>query len=373
MSQRNTDILAFFELVKAGLWEKEARLSGLNNIDFTAIYGMAEEQSVVGLIVAGLEHVQDVKVPKEVALSFAGYALQIEQRNLAMNDFIANLIIILRKQGIYALLVKGQGIAQCYERSLWRASGDVDLLLSKDNYEKAKEYLLPQAKYVEKEYSYLKHIGMTLDEDYVVELHGALHSRLSRRVDKVIDEAQKSVFFGGNVRSWANGSTTVFLPAPDEDVIFIFTHFLRHFFFEGIGLRQICDWCRLLWTYKDSLDYELLESRIQKMGLMSEWKAFAAFAVKWLDMPAEAMPLFSADSKWARKADKICAFVMQEGNFGHKQRRDYRGQAYLVRKFRSFWGRLGDMLRHFSIFPMDSVLFFGGVIRSGMNAAMKGE
>lgn len=373
MLQWKTDALAFFELVKAGLWEKEARLSRFNNIGFTTVYGMSEEQSVVGLVAAGLEHVQDVKVPKDIALSFAGTALQLEQRNLAMNDYVARLILKLRKQGINALLVKGQGIAQCYEKPLWRAAGDVDLLLSKDNYEKAKDYLLPQAMSAEKEYSYLKHIGMTLDEEYVVELHGALHSRLSRRVDRVIDEAQKSVFYGGNVRSWAIGSTTVYLPAPNEDVIFIFTHFLRHFFFEGIGLRQICDWCRLLWTYKDSLDYGLLESQIRKMGLMSEWKAFAAFAVKWLDMPAEAMPLYSADSKWARKGDKICAFVMQVGNLGHKQRRNYRGQAYLVRKFRSFWGRLCDMLRHFSIFPMDSVLFFGGVIRSGMHAVAMGE
>lgn len=373
MNIHDNSIKAFFELVKAGLWEQELRLSEFNNIDYTAIYRMAEEQSVVGLVAAGIEHVQDVRVPKEMALTIAGSALQLEQRNLAMNEYIAKLIEKLRKQGVYALLVKGQGIAQCYERPLWRAAGDVDLLLSKDNYEKAKAFLLPQAKSVEKEYSYLKHIGMTLEEDYVVELHGALHSRLSRRVDKVIDEVQNSVFYGGNVRLWMNGKTTVFLPAPNEDEIFIFTHFLRHFFFEGVGLRQICDWCRLLWTYKDSLDYRLLESRIRKMGLMSEWKAFAAFAVKWLDMSAEAMPLYSADSKWARKADKICAFVMQVGNFGHKQRRDFRGHAHLVRKFRSFWGRLGEMLRHFSIFSLDSVLFFGGVIRSGMHAAVKGE
>ena len=59
---------------------------------------------------------------------------------------------------------------------------------------------------------------------------------------------------------------------------------------EGVGLRQVCDWCRLLWTYKDSLNYGLLEQRIKRAGLMSEWKAFGAYAVDYLGMPVEAIP-----------------------------------------------------------------------------------
>lgn len=368
---------AFFELLRAGLWEKDARLSPYKVIDFSAIMRLAEEQSVVGVVAAGLEHVIDVKVPQVWALQFAGQAIQLEQRNKAMNAFVAKLIELLRKEDVYAILVKGQGIAKCYEKPLWRASGDVDLLLSESNYERAKDFLTPLATDVETEYTHFKHQGMTVD-GWVVELHGTLHSRLSKSVDNGIDEVQKDVFYGGNVRSWDNGGTQVFLPSPDNDVIFVFTHILHHFFFEGIGLRQICDWCRLLWTYKDSLNRELLESRIRKMGLMSEWKAFAAFAVKWLGMPAEAMPLLDSSNvqefkKFEKKADKICKFVLEVGNFGHKQRRDYSGMSYMRRKFVSVWGRLSDMLRHFQLFPKDSIVFFGGVLRSGLHAAVRGE
>ena len=45
---------AFFELVRAGLWEKEARLLQFDNIDYASILQLAEEQSVVGLVTAGL-------------------------------------------------------------------------------------------------------------------------------------------------------------------------------------------------------------------------------------------------------------------------------------------------------------------------------
>lgn len=367
----------FLELVRTGLFpELNARIIPHgNSVDWEMLHRLAEEQSVKGLVAAGIDNLPaSERPPKEVVLQFIGSTFQLEQRNKAMNAFVAKLMEQLRTEDIYAILVKGQGIAQCYEKPLWRACGDVDLLLSESDYERAKELLCPLATDVETEYTHFKHQGMTID-GWVVELHGTLHSRLSNRVDRMVDDVQKDVFYGGNVRPWDNGGTQVFLPSPDNDVIFVFTHILHHFFFEGIGLRQICDWCRLLWTYRDSLNHELLESRIRKMGLMSEWKAFATFAVKWLGMPVEAMPLYEDNHNvnLDKKADKICKFVLEVGNFGHKQRRDYRGMSYLRRKFVSVWGRLSDMLRHFQLFPKDSIVFFGGVLRSGLHAAVRGE
>ena len=141
LSYNNTQ--AFFALVRAGLWESEVRLLPLGKINFNMIYRMAQEQSLVGLVAAGVEHLNDVKMPRELALSFVGYSLQLEQRNTAMNKFIEVLIDKMRDADIYTLLVKGQGVAQCYERPLWRTLGDVDLLLDEDNYEKAKAFLMP--------------------------------------------------------------------------------------------------------------------------------------------------------------------------------------------------------------------------------------
>ena len=139
---------------------------------------------------------------------------------------------------INTLLVKGQGIAQCYEKPLWRSSGDVDLLLSDSNYNKAKEYLLPLSSDNKPDERYSKHLGMNIDQWYV-EIHGTLRTGLSGRVDKVVDEVQKEVFYNGNVRSWKNGESTVFLPSPDNDVFFVFTHFIKHFYKDGMSLRQI--------------------------------------------------------------------------------------------------------------------------------------
>lgn len=143
------------------------------------IYRLAHKQSVLGLVLAGLE-LSKVKPPKEVLLQWIGDVQVIEQRNKAMNKFVAELIERLRKADIYAILVKGQGIAQCYEKPLWRSSGDVDLLLSEDNYEKAKNYLVPLASSVEQEFVFLKHLGMQIS-GWEVELHGSQRPRLTKK------------------------------------------------------------------------------------------------------------------------------------------------------------------------------------------------
>lgn len=55
---------AFFALLRAGLWETEVRLSSSDIIDFKEVLRVAEEQSVVGLLAAGIEHVQDFRIPQ---------------------------------------------------------------------------------------------------------------------------------------------------------------------------------------------------------------------------------------------------------------------------------------------------------------------
>lgn len=347
----------FFELLRAGLWEKEVRLSPYKDIDFSAIMKLAEEQSVVGLVAAGLEHVADVKIPQQWALQFAGQTIQLEQRNKAMNVFVARLIVKLRNKDIYTLLVKGQGIAQCYERPLWRACGDVDLYLSNDNYEKAKKQLLPVATNIEKEEKKRLHLGMTVD-GWVVELHGTMHTKLSRRMNRVADDVHSDLFYNGNVRSWNDNGVPVFLPSANNDVIIIFNHIINHFFLEGVGLRQICDWCRLLWTYRSDLDVRLLETRIRKMGLMTEWKAFYNLANRYLGMPDIGEGLLACDSRFDNKADRIMEYVMESGNFGHNRDVSYRAKnSVAVVNTITLWRRICDFAKFTRVFPVDAPKF----------------
>jgi len=176
-------------------------------------------------------------------------------------------------------------------------------------------------------------------------------------VNKGIDAAQDDCFHGGNVRSWNNDGTTVFLPSPDNDVVFVFTHILEHFFIEGVGLRHICDWCRLLWTYKDSLNYGLLESRIRKMDLMRVWKAFGAMVVDELGMPKGVMPMY--DSRYSDKGERVLERILKSGNMGHNKDLSYRAKYFgLTYNLVALWRRVKDFAVFTMIFPVDAPKFF---------------
>ena len=232
--------------------------------------------------------------------------------------------------------------------------------------------MIKKAKSVEEEDIKRKHIGMNLGQ-WLVELHGTLHSSHLDRMNKVVDEVQNEEFINQSFRVWKNGESEILLPSENNDVVFVFAHIIQHYFGEGIGLRQICDWCRLLWTFKDSLNRGLLESRISKMGLMSEWKAFGAFAVDYLGMPVDAMLLYSRNEKWKRKANMICSYIFETGNFGHNRDMSYLNKRqYVIRKNISLWRSTIDGVKQFRVFPLDSVKVWGKKMTMGFSKIAKG-
>lgn len=364
---------AFFELLRAGLWSDinpDVRIDGTT--DWQEVYRLATEQSVLGLILAGLEH-SEIKPPKVLLLPWIGEVQVIEQRNKAMNSFLAGLIEDLKYDGINCALVKGQGIAQCYVRPFWRASGDIDLLFDEENYFKASDYLLTKADQVKENRLDIKHFEMSFGT-WAVELHGTLHGEWSKRADRVVDDIQGKLFNNKQFRIWDNNSIEILLPAHDTDIVFVFSHILQHLFWEGIGLRQICDWCRLLWTYKESIDIRLLEQRLKSMGIMTEWKAFAALAVDYLGIPQEAMPFYASAPKYTCKAHRIISQVLESGSFGHNKDNSYKDKhSFVIRLFISFWRHIKDIYKQFRIFPLDTMKAAARMIKQGLAFALKGE
>lgn len=370
----DNNINAFLALLRAGLWEHDVRLQIYTSLDFSEIYRLAEEQSVLGTIAAGIEHVVDVKIPQGVALTFVGNALQLEQRNTAMNSFLVILFDSLKREGIYSLLVKGQGIAQCYERPLWRASGDVDLLLSANDYDKAKRFLDNKADSF-KEGSIKDLINLHREyiiDGWMVELHGTLNTSLSNRIDRVVDSVKDRIFFGGEARVWQNGEAAVYLPSPSIDVILVFTHILQHFFNGGVGLRQLCDLSRLLWTYRDTIDKSFIKAQLKDMGLMTEWRGFGCLMVNYLGLPEEAMPFY--DESYKSRAKRILSYILEVGNFGHNKDTEYQSKyPFVIRKVVTFLRQTKDSFKLAFIFPIDSPKFLINYFLLGSKKVINGE
>ena len=405
----DTNEKAFFALVRAGLWGNRVQLDSYREVDWKEVdwrevYRLADRQLVAGLVAAGLESLGALMegvdragtlmegvdragtlveesegagafvVPHAVAKAFAGATMRLERRSEAMDVLVGELVSELRAAGIEALLVKGQGIALCYERPLWRACGDVDLYLDGAQFERAKELFRPRAEKFD--CSLPGHVNMHLGR-WTVELHADQHCGISPRINRVMDELHARLFRAGEVRMAEIGGVPVALPSPDNDVLIVFVHFINHFYREGLGIRQVCDWCRLLWTYRDTIDKDLLERRLRRMGLVGAWRAFGAFAVTHLGMPAAAMPLSAPAPRSRRALDRqaarIAARLLAVGNFGHNRESlsEKYGKAGVYRKSASLLRKLGDAFSLARIFPLDTPRFFAGSVFYGLRALLK--
>ena len=101
------------------------RFASYDSVDLHIVSRLAEEQSVVGLVAAGLAHVKDVKLPKEDVLQLVGQMLQLELRNSARNCFLGFIVDKLRQADIYTHMVNGQEL-HC---TMSGQSGDEQVIL----------------------------------------------------------------------------------------------------------------------------------------------------------------------------------------------------------------------------------------------------
>ena len=354
-------IEAFLALVRAGLWEQPVSLPSLEESDWDAILALSEEQTVVGLVGDGLSRASGSKPPKAVRNAFISTVYATEHRNAQMDAFLAAQYAQLQAAGIKTVVLKGQGVARCYSHPQWRQSGDIDYLLESDDYTRAKSILVPSSNTEPSENVQKKHLALQIDT-VEIELHGTVHAELSRRMDVELDKLQAEMFSKSLFRSWQDAGVDILLPSPDVDVVFVFTHILQHLFKGGIGLRQICDWCRLLWTYRDAIDRNLLEERLRAMKLKSEWYVFAAFAVNGLGMSVDAMPFYRPIA--SRRIHRLSSYILEVGNFGHNRDISYqrRGLPIFIRKCITFGRQAQENFRLVSIFPLDSIRFLFGYV-----------
>ena len=236
----------------------------------------------------------------------------------------------------------------------------------------AKTNMMKKASLVTEEDDSRLHVALVMNS-WVVELHGSLFHKFFTRLNTTLADLQSRLHQQRRVRLWNNDGVDIALPDPDLDVIFVFSHILEHFFEKGVGLRQICDWCRLLYSYRDTFDTHLLEQRLRQMDIVSEWKAFAAFAVLYLDMPAGFMPLYSPASRWARKAHRILRYVLKYGNFGHNRDTTYIFNAsFLKKKAISFRDMVGETVAQLRIFPKDTLTIIRHKMADSISRAMRG-
>lgn len=358
---------AFFALVRGGMWEAPVSLEAMGERDWNGVLQLMQKQAVAGLVGAGMAHLVGERPPKAFRNFVVSTVYSMEQRNQQMNAFLEKQGEDFETMGAHPLLIKGQGVAQCYERPLLRASGDIDYLSTGEDFERLAQYLLERSDSRDEQTIGSSHQVLILG-DFEVELHGNINMGLGERWDRILGEKQQREFSQGQYRMWGKQR----LPSYQFDVIQVFTHILKHFYKGGIGLRQVCDWCRLLYVGSAEIDHQVLRQDLEELQIMQEWQAFGCFAADYLGMPTEKIPFYT--SKFHQKGRLIADYILEVGNFGHHRIGNHSvAKTYIGRKLQTFCLRIKDYVHHVRIFPLNSVRFFLGMTKRGLKFVLAGR
>ena len=362
----------FFSLLRSGLWNEVPDSSLFaGETDWEGLYRLSYEQTVVPLVTDGINRLPKDRLPAEPERMdpFLGDMMVTAQRNTKLDAFIPKLFGAL--EGIPAVLVKGQSLAQDYPDPLRRQPGDIDLLVPPSSYEAAKAALLPKASKILEEHPEILHQGMYF-RSVEVEIHGTISTLMSRKLDRKLAALMEEQFDGRALPAVSIGGAGIPVPEANFNAVYVFVHFLNHYWSGGVGLRQLVDWMTFVSVHKRDIHPVLLENTLKDLGLVHVWKVFTGFAQEWLGCPAEKLPLAAKPD--AKKNARIWNYLVRCGNFGKNTDRTRGKEPWLIRKVHSFFRlTVADRLRHFRVFPKESIRFFLGAFGYGLQRLANGE
>lgn len=340
----------FFQLLRRGLGfesSKDAEIS--NDLDWVAVFQLASEQSVVGLVLNGIESLpSELRPPKLLLLQWIGEVQVIEQNNLLMNKELAEFASLCEMAGCEYLVVKGQTVGCLYAKPVLRQAGDIDFLIHggeehKDVFSKILHVEIPKTSEYE--------VGFDRN-DIRYELHTSLRGWARKEHqevwDAVIEKEWKEEHYveieGQKVRTLS----------PTLNAAYIFIHLFFHFIREGVSLRQMCDWVMVLHHYKNEIDRERLMQILHDLDLVDAYCAFGSILVDKLGLPLREfpVPISNENRKWQ---GKLLNDIFKGGNFGMLNHEANNSWKY---KYETFCVALRNSFKYYRLCPSE----VGGMI-----------
>lgn len=337
-----------FEILRAELWGTGLSFSQLSHTEFEELMAMANEQTVTGLVGDSLIK-NNIKLEREDALGLYAKIKAIEKANARVNENLVSFVNFMERKGIDYIIVKGQVVGALYPNPNVRMSGDVDLYFVGDNYEKIKGLVEQRLGKQLSKLSDGKHVEFEVN-GVVFELHNKLSRLATRKHQAYWDQMIDNAILEGTDTVMINGKEIKTLSAT-YNAMYIFVHLFYHMTASGVGLRQLCDWARVLAqsafqdssskfqvknvndnvnanlnpNKKSSLNREgrggsPIGRSLKELGYFKAYKAMGAFLVEYLGLPEEQFPfvLTEKDRKWVETIKKN---ILKRGNFGRTGRK----------------------------------------------------
>lgn len=255
MDNQQVGILA---IIKSALTGEPCSLP--EGFDIEAAAEVANKHQIVALFYYGaLNCGVSSKLPimQKLFVKTCQLASLSEQQMYAINELMARF----DAEKIDYMPLKGTNLKKLYPQSEMRIMSDADILIRTGQYDRIKPVMLE--------------LGFDEDVESDHELiwnkrnaHIELHKRLIPSYNK-----DYYAYFGDG---WQLGKpvsdgVTRYVMSPEDEMIYLFTHYAKHYRDAGIGLKHIVD----LWVYNRSiknLDNDYIYAELKKLKLYEFYK-----------------------------------------------------------------------------------------------------
>ena len=293
-----------------------------STINWQELLAFAKKQTIGGIYWQGIQRLGDIpnKPSEDDVMDWMGTYTKIVRRNVKTDYAVAMLTKIMRDNCIAFFVFKGQVVASYYPSSEMRTSGDVDFYVFKKDWARAKSLLEKDVSMTDDRSG--QHWEFTKDGiPFEMHYHTAVFASGSRQ--RYWDELIDSYFDDILDHVEINGAGVPTLP-PTLNAIYLFVHIYHHFLKEGIALRQFIDWMMFFEAKHKEIVVPELTAKLDKLGLLSAFKAFGAVLTEVLGMDAACFP-YSLTESDKRYVNKIMTIVLRYGNFGKYGRKEKQG------------------------------------------------
>lgn len=234
-----------------------------------------------------LGFVYDAAVKKKLHLIIPAEVLEIWKRHahiIAMHNTLyeqeaANIFDVLNRAGLQYILLKGfGGMEDLYGSREIRAVSDIDILVTTEDFQKAKE-LLKNIGYRVKYADVLVQSSEEVNEDQLHEIsmmksmgQFSFCIDLHRHLNRYLDASAVSRLFPEHLLPWMEqvdyiqlGSTKVCCMRLETQFLFMIYHYILHHMMEGI--KWLVDICQFNVTQGNTLDWRWIEAAVPNRNL----------------------------------------------------------------------------------------------------------
>ncbi|MBO5747362.1 MAG: nucleotidyltransferase family protein [Clostridia bacterium] len=255
-------------LVKSALSGERAELA--ENVDVEKLYKFASRQNIVSLIYSGL-----------VNCGFDGQSAESEQFFIStcqyvvtagqQDDYIGEIFREFDANKIDYLPLKGTLLRELYPRPEMRAMGDADILIKVEQYDVIKPIML--------------RLGFTEDVESDHELvwyKDSVMIELHKRLIPSYNKDYYKYFGDGWNKAERCADSTRYQMTKEDNLIYLLTHFAKHYRDAGIGIKHLVD-IKLYLEKVPDIDFRYLKKQLEKLNLWEFFNNLQKTIAVWFD------------------------------------------------------------------------------------------